>query len=332
MSSRPPARIAIIYISWAENCSRSDQTARELGGKSYMVYLPKLGSHPLTVPVKYLGQFFMTLKILWREQPTAVFVMSPPLIAALPVMLFKILWRVNLVLDCHTAAFKHPRWKRLQWLQHLLERKAVTNIVHNDHLAELVRSNGANAIVVSDVPVIYSTNELYEITDRFSVAVVCSFNADEPIAEIFEAARRLPDVQFYMTGNTKHLSRALADNRPTNVKLTGFISDAAYGSLLSRASVVMSLTKRDHTMLRGAWEAIYQATPVVVSDWPCLRQAFEMGAQFADNSPTGIAAAIVQCRDDYAALRAQASAARDQRLHKWQQIKHQLLEKVCEKR
>ena len=29
---------SLVFISWASNCSRSDNIARELGGKSYMVY------------------------------------------------------------------------------------------------------------------------------------------------------------------------------------------------------------------------------------------------------------------------------------------------------
>ena len=39
----------ITYISWAESCSRSDHTARELGGRSHMVYLPQFGSRASTI-------------------------------------------------------------------------------------------------------------------------------------------------------------------------------------------------------------------------------------------------------------------------------------------
>jgi hypothetical protein len=50
----------VSYISWASHCSRSDHTARELGGVSHMVYLGWLGSHPLTVGFKYMGQAWRT--------------------------------------------------------------------------------------------------------------------------------------------------------------------------------------------------------------------------------------------------------------------------------
>ena len=58
------------------------------------------------------------------------------------------------------------------------------------------------------------------------------------------------------------------------------------------ADVVMTLTTRDHTMLRGAYEAIYQGTPVIVSDWGLLARRSRKGPLHVDNTPTGIAGAI----------------------------------------
>ena len=40
----------------------------------------------------------------------------------------------------------------------------------------------------------------------------------------------------------------------------------------------MALTTEDHTMLRGAYEAIYQGTPIIVSNSALLRVAFNEGA------------------------------------------------------
>lgn len=326
-SSETPPR-PIVYISWAESCSRSDHTARELGGKSFMVYLGFLGSHPLTVPLKYLGQFVMTLWILVRERPRAVFVMSPPLVAACPAYLYRLITGAPFVMDCHTAAYLHPRWKRLQWLQHWLGRRAATNIVTNEHLAELVREHGGRATIVRDVPVVYEGRESYPLRDGFCVAVVCSFNPDEPVAEIFEAAREIPAVTLYVTGKTKHLPPDTAARKPDNVILTGFVSDDAFGDLISRTGAVMSLTTRDHTMLRGAWEAIYQATPVIVSDWPCLREAFSQGAVFTDNTARGIAEAIRQVQHEHRRLNDEAEMARRERVTRWRQVREALLQAV----
>ena len=59
--------------------------------------------------------------------------------------------------------------------------------------------------------------------------------------------------------------------------IAGFLSDQQYGSLICNADIVLTLTTQDHTMLRGAWEPIYQATPVIVSDWPILQSSFDKG-------------------------------------------------------
>src|SRR5688500_2350759 len=90
-----------VYISWAASCSRSDHTARELGGRSYMVYAKSLGSRASTVWLKYALQTAQTFNILFRERPSAVFVMVPPIIAALPVYLYCLLTRRPYVVDAH---------------------------------------------------------------------------------------------------------------------------------------------------------------------------------------------------------------------------------------
>ncbi len=315
----------IVYISWAESCSRSDHTARELGGRSHLVYLPIFGSHPLTIPFKYLGQFLWTVWILLRERPSAVFVMSPPLFASIPAYAYKLVTGAPFVIDCHTAAYQHPRWRRLQWLQHFLGRKAATNIVTNEHLASLVRSHGGKATIVQDVPVVYQRTHYAALSDGFSVAVVCSFNADEPVANIFEAARLLPGIPFYVTGNTKFLNASLRSDIPQNMHLTGFLTDGEFGDLICRASVVMTLTTRDHTMLRGAWEAIYQETPVIVSNWPVLMSAFPQGAVFTDNTVSSIVDCVQQCQLRFSELKQAARQAKESRLAKWMNVRTALL-------
>ena len=100
-----------------------------------MVYLGWLGSHPLTIGFKYAGQAWRTWRILRRERPDAVFLMVPPVFAALVVWAYGALHRVPFVLDAHTAAFLHPRWRAWQWLQRALSRRAATTIVTNEHLA-----------------------------------------------------------------------------------------------------------------------------------------------------------------------------------------------------
>lgn len=319
----------VTYISWAESCSRSDHTARELGGRSHMVYLPQFGSKASTILFKYLGQWRMTSRILRDERPDAVFVMTPPVFAALPAFWYA--WRTGarVVLDAHTAAFLHPRWRRLQWLQRALCRRAATTLVHNDHQAALVAGMGAHATPVPDVPIVYSDVEPFAKPGAPVVAAVCSFNYDEPIAEILEAARQTPDVRFFMTGNPKHLAPELKARIPSNVTLTGFLSNEAYAGLVRGADAVMTLTTRDHTMLRAAYEGIYQGTPVIVSDWPLLREAFDEGALHVNNSAASIAAAAASLATGGEALRAGAARLRARKLERWAQTKASITDRLA---
>ena len=89
----------ISYISWAPHCSRSDQTARELGGTSHMVYWEWLGSRLSTVWLKYIGQTIDTWRLLAREPCDAVFVMSPPPIAVIAVYVACLVKRIPFVVD-----------------------------------------------------------------------------------------------------------------------------------------------------------------------------------------------------------------------------------------
>ena len=132
----------IVYISWQPYCSRSDNTARELGGKSYMVYYEALGSNYYTILFKYILQSIKSLKILFHERPDTVFVMSPPLFAAVPVYLYTKLFRKQFVIDAHTGAFIDSMWQKVMFLQKFFCKKASFTIVTNETLANQVNKWG----------------------------------------------------------------------------------------------------------------------------------------------------------------------------------------------
>jgi glycosyltransferase involved in cell wall biosynthesis len=326
MGERHPT---ITYISWAPHCSRSDHTARELGGRSYMIYAGWLGSRWATAWLKYLLQARTTWRVLSSRRSDAVFVMSPPVFAAGCVWLWCTAQRRPFVIDAHTAAFLHPRWRAWQWLQRALCRRAATTLVTNEYLASRVRAGGGHATLVPDVPVVFERPEHAPAArPEFTVVVVCSFNADEPVREVLAAAALVPDVPFLITGDVFRLDAALRARTPPNVTFTGFLSTAEYGQLLQTAGVVMTLTTRDHTMLRGAWEAIYQGTPVIISDWPLLRQSFDEGAVHVNNAAGTIAAAVRTVQRDPQAFREGAARLRDRKRSAFARVRDEILSRV----
>jgi glycosyltransferase involved in cell wall biosynthesis len=320
--------MAVTYISWAPHCSRSDTTARELQGVSHMVYWARLGSRPSTIWIKYLGQALRTWRILLREKPDAVFVMTPPIFAGIIVFPYCAIRRIPFVIDAHTAAFLGPRWRYFQKLQHWLCRRAATTIVTNTHLAQLVADHGSDATILADVPVKYPRAASSLPKDGFSVGVICSFDYDEPVEVIWDAARRLPEVRFLVTGDPRKLEKGTQAALPPNLQLTGFLDDAAYGELLRGVDVVMAVTDGKHKMLRGAYEAIYEGTPIVISDSPMLRAEFDKGAILVENSGEQFAAAIMEMRNNPAKYRREASDLRQRKQQRWQQNKDLLLSKI----
>ena len=323
--------MAVTYISWAPHCSRSDYTARELGGVSHMVYAERLGSNPLTVWLKYLIQAYRTWRILLSGRHDAVFVMSPPVVAGLAVIPYCWFRRIPFVVDAHTGAFLNPRWRHFQWLQRWLCRQAATTIVTNAHLAKMLDDLGADATILPDVPVKYpqATNASgFSARDgRLRVAVVCSFDHDEPIELIVNVARTLPDVQFLVTGNPKKVE-ALRPRFPENFTLTGFLDNAAYGQLLRDADAVMSLTTGQHTMLRSAYEAVYQGTPIIVSDSPMLRQEFQQGGFVVENTVEDIVAAVRALQRDPQKYRRNVEILKEHKERRWARNKELLLRKI----
>jgi len=326
----------VIFISWAENCSRSDHLARLLGGKSYMIYAGWLGSRPATIWLKYIIQIWQTLRLLWRERPRVVLVMVPPIFAALPVYLYCKITGNRFATDNHTAALTMKRWQRLKFLHGWLEKRAVCNIVTNDRLQHLQQTWGVppeKTLLIGDLPAQFSEIAAPPVFNHsgfagaggngnhnpefFTVTAICSFSADEPLDNIFQAAAQLPDVNFYCTGKLKDAPPEIFQRKPKNVTLTDFLAVPQYAGLLKASHGVMVLTTRDHTMQRGAYEAMALGTPIITSDWPLLRQTFAQGSLFVDNSPQSIVDAVQQLRTNWPKFKAAIQAQRAQRHAAW---------------
>ena len=320
----------LLFISWAPNCSRSDMLARLLGGDSKMIYVERLGSKPATVWLKYLLQMAMTWKLLRRERPAVVMMMVPPVFVCIPVYLYCLLFKARYITDTHTAAFTMSRWKPLLFLNAWFYRRALTNIVTNAHLAETVKSWRAPCLVIADLPVSFEKVEAFPVNGRLTVTVICSFNPDEPLDNIWQAARELRDVDFYVTGKLKDAPAHFISAKPDNMRFTDYLPLARYAGLIQASHAVMVLTTRDHTMQRGAYEAMALGTPIITSDWPLLRETFAKGALFVDNSPSSLAAAVRKLHSIWPELKAAIQEQRTERRGAWSEKEKQLQQLLAE--
>ncbi len=315
----------LLFVSWAPFCSRSDNIARELGGRSVMIYHAFWGSNYATVLFKYLSQSFATFLVLLRSRPRHIFVMSPPAIACLPVWIYSKLFGAVYVVDAHTAAFVDPRWRDLEFVTRFFARHALTTLVTNSHWQSVLRSWGARCDIVTDVPVQFPAPKLVKLPAGSKIAVVCTFTFDEPVATIFDAAVLVPEVSFHFTGNWKRLAPEVLARKPSNVQLMGFLPDAEYAGLLTQCTAVMSLTTLDHTMQRGAYEAAYLARPIVTSNFELLRRSFPKATVFVDGTAESIANGVrVMCAEPDRYAREAIELNQDKRSN-WQGVHEYLL-------
>ena len=317
---------ALLFVSWAPFCSRSDSIARELGGESVMVYHGLWGSHYATVAFKYLTQTLATLFILLRRRPRRVIVMSPPAIACLPVWLYAKLFGAEYIIDAHTAAFVDPRWRALEFVARFFAQRALCTLVTNSHWQSVVHGWGGRSEIVSDVRVHFADRRLLQLPPGDKIAVVCTFTFDEPVQAMFDAARLLPQVSFHFTGNWKRLAPAVLQRKPDNVHLMGFLPDSEYVGLLTQCTAVMSLTTLDHTMQRGAYEAAYLARPIVTSNFELLRKSFPLGAVFVDGAPGAIAEGVRAMCADADRYAKEAIELNANKRRAWEQVRERLLQ------
>lgn len=323
--TKPLAHLAdqTMFLVWdsPQGGPRGKIFAKELGIRHFhYVYSTRLPPRRklLTAIPRYLYQAGKTLALLFRVRPRLVFVQSPPSLAVLVVSLYCSLTGSRYIVDAHSAAMLLPVWTRPRWLHRYLARRAVTTIVTNEHFQEMIHQQGGHSLVLRDIPTTFARTAAYPLDNRFSVTVVNSFAPDEPVDAVIAAAAELPEVDFYITGPRQRARPELLAATPHNVRYTDYLPSGDYYALLASSQTVMCLTTRDHTMQRGACEALSLGTPIVTSDWPLLRDYFHQGTVHVDNTAAGIRDGLLEMQRHYPRYRAEIQALQTQQQREWQ--------------
>lgn len=309
-----------LFLVWAppSHSRRSELMARRLGIPLRRVHVLKM--KPYLAPLRYAIQAILTLVILFRERPRVVFVQNPPVFAPLFAWLYCGISRSGLIIDSHTDALQCRSWQWSLPLHRFLSRRALTTVVTNEHLRQVVEGWGAKSQIIIDVPSELPAGKPYPVEHPFNLAMVSSFAPDEPLDEVVDVAESLPDVGFYITGDPVQGFKRLPTNPPPNLHLTGFLPDEEYYGLLRSVDGVMALTKEDHTMQRGACEAVWLGQPIITSNWPLLRRTFHSGTIHVDNTFEGIQAGVMQMRAIYQELAGEVLLLQEERRQQWEEI------------
>jgi glycosyltransferase involved in cell wall biosynthesis len=308
-----------VFIVWGPPAlgPRSSVLARELGLPAPR-FLSSVTRHGLlAAPVKYGYQALLTAWLLARDRPPVVLVQSPPSWAILFAALYGLATGRPFIVDAHSAHFQHAVWTRPRWLHAWLARRAAVTVVTNRTLADRVEALGGRVMVVPDVPTTFRMRPVGRAAEGPVVAVVNTFQPDEPLEAVLGAARSLPEVTFVVTGRATRAAEATVAAAPANVRFTGFLPSEDYYGTLASADVVACLTTRDATMQRGACEALSLERPILTSDWPVLRDYFDEGAVHVAGTAGAIRDGLETMLHDLPRLNAEVAHLAARRRAEW---------------
>jgi len=311
-------RSRITCISWTRESKSCEYYAQALGATTHFVCYGQKG-RSWQAPIRYLVQGWQTLRILYRERPRIVMAENPPVFAPAVVALYALFFGADYIINSHTSAFISQRWRWALPLHRFLSRRALTTVVHNGDLETIVQGWGCPVHRVGFVSGEYPAGEPYPLDGRYSIAVICSFDSDEPIAEILAAAEQLPEVAFYITGDDRRLPPDLRVRMSPNCHLTGFLPYSGYVGLLRGVDAIMDLTNWDHTVLFGGFEAASLGKPLITSDWPVLRECFPLGTVHVENTAEAIRQGVAQARREKTRLREEVVRLRERLERDWEQ-------------
>lgn len=291
---KPPSLDA---VAWTRFQPRTSALASALGGQARFFGDGIAGPRVAIRPFSYVIKGFRTWSVLSRDNPQTVLVITPPVFAPFLAWLWCLVHRRQLVVDCHTGAFHSRKWAWARPLHRWLLRRVRVVLLHTDELEAMVTGWGARAMVLpDDLPNPSEASPQPQGVGR-RVVIAGSFDSNEPVADVIEAARLLPEVEFRFTGDPALLSEKLRADAPRNVVLTGYLAYPVFLGELLAADVVGVFSTDPRIMNRAAFEAVGLGRALVLSDLPGLRGRFGNAALFSSNEPAAIAAAVSRALD-----------------------------------
>jgi glycosyltransferase involved in cell wall biosynthesis len=306
-----------VWITW-EKHQRTRTLAASFHAELHEFGYEHWGSYRFFLAVPW------TIWRLLRLRPRCLVIQNPSMVLAVLVCLLKPLFRYRLIVDRHTT-FLFDAPQPLSWSDRLYERAseftlrvADLTIVTNRFLHDLVEGHGGSAFVLPDKFPVLNGSPPTELPAHPWGVLVCSFAADEPYAEVIEAARQLDgQVTLLITGNTKRADPAVVARAPSNVRFTGFVPDAQYAGLLRAADFVVVLTRAEHCLVCGGYEAVAVETPLVVSGTNALREFYEDAAVYVGNDSLTIRRGLEQVLAGLPQRREQIRAFRIEKEAEW---------------
>ncbi len=277
----------VLWLSW-EKHRRTAELCQYLGITPIMLVsnLPRIIRHPYFI--------IKSISILKKARASILIVQNPSIVLTLIGCIFKYFWDVILIVDAHNGGIIPDNFigKKFPFIYRIWQHQADLTIISNSSLANIVLDNQGTPFVLPDkLPDFRTSYTRWDFSPeaKINVLYIATFENDEPYNEVFNAVRSLPDnFHIYVTGNLKKIPASLLRNLPAQIKLTNFLSETDYWSLLCSVDLVIDLTNRENCLLCGAYEAISQNKPLVLSSTHALKKYFGDGAIYTQNDSKNI--------------------------------------------
>jgi len=293
----------IVWIAW-ETQRRSVVLSDALNCKLY-IYEKKHRNMIL----RYIFASISTILFILREKPRLVFCQNPSMVLTLIMCIMKKPLKIKLIVDRHSnfligREVNSLYRKIFNIISSYTIKKSDMTIVTNEYLLEnYIHSIGAKGYVLQDKIPCIKKDIVKKNTNKSEIFYINSFSSDEPIDEFFLAINDIDDrFYFYVSGNYNKYIKAI-DKKGKNYELTGFVDDCEFIDILNSVDAVMVFTNNKHTITCGAYEGVSAEKPLIISDTKELKEYFNIGAIYCDNTSNGIRESIIKCFDNYEKLK-----------------------------
>jgi glycosyltransferase involved in cell wall biosynthesis len=222
-----------------------------------------------------------------------VFAPNPSVVLAYLLLVLRGVFKYTFVIDAHYAGVVAPGGSALfQKALDYCNRWADLVIVTNEEHCKHVEAIGGRPLVCEDpLPDIgkYATVASEESKDVF---FICSFDIDEPYADVFRAASILQQEGYVFGVSGDFRKAAIRPSDFPHVNFIGYVPEPEFYGRLAESQVVVDLTEQENCLVCGAYEAMMLEKPLVTSRTMALQRYFISGTIFVDHRPLAIAEGV----------------------------------------
>ncbi|MGD9955146.1 MAG: glycosyltransferase [Candidatus Nanopelagicales bacterium] len=321
------SRARVQFLAWAPTAGRARDLAADLDGEAVTIYPAKLAARKAT-PARYAASALITIGRLVRSRPRAVVVQNPPVYPGILGLAYARIARGRFVLDSHPASFgakDNAQAQKMLRVTARLARAADGVLVTTESWAEVVRSWGGRPLVLHEAPPHWSTSPARPLGDRRpQVLFSCVFASDEPVPAVIDAARAVPGIDVAITGDPRRAPEGVLDDLPANVRLTGWLDQAAYAAEVDACDILLALTTEPTSVMRAAYEAGYARRVLVMSDTETMRELFPEAVTCGDDAES-IGAALALAVREHDRLLQDLDLVRERQQRRWDTQRQALL-------